>query len=163
MDYHVRNAKMEDLPRIEEIYAFARDFMARNGNPNQWGKSEPAHEQLVQDIMEERLFVIAAQDDFHGVFFFDIGQDPTYAYIENGAWRSNATYGTIHRIAGDGSGGILGAAVSFAKNNIDHIRIDTHRDNHIMQQALAKHGFQKRGIIYVEDGSARIAYDLISE
>ena len=77
MDYHVRNAKMEDLPRIEEIYAFARDFMARNGNPNQWGKSEPAHEQLVQDIMEERLFVIAAQDDFHGVFFFDIGQDLT--------------------------------------------------------------------------------------
>lgn len=37
MDYTVRNAVYSDLPRIDEIYACAREFMAKTGNPNQWG------------------------------------------------------------------------------------------------------------------------------
>jgi RimJ/RimL family protein N-acetyltransferase len=41
---------------------------------------------------------------------------------------------------------------------IPNIRIDTHRDNAIMQHLLEKNGFVKCGIIYVEDGSPRIAY-----
>ena len=36
MNYTVRNAVSEDLPRIEEIYAYARSFMEKTGNPNQW-------------------------------------------------------------------------------------------------------------------------------
>ena len=33
----IRHSKEEDLPRMMEIYAYARDFMAEHGNPNQWG------------------------------------------------------------------------------------------------------------------------------
>lgn len=163
MDYQIRSAETEDLPRIEEIYAYARAFMAENGNPNQWGKNTPQHSKLVQDIRERKLYVMEAEGQIHGVFFFWIGEDSTYAEIEGGTWRSCTPYGTIHRIAGDGSGGILRTAVTFAERQIGHLRIDTHEDNKVMQKALAKQGFRRRGIIYIEDGTARIAYDRLEE
>jgi len=158
--YQIRVAKTEDLPRVEEIYAYARQFMEHTGNPTQWGKTEPQVSQLKTDIAEEKLYVIES-DGIHGVFFFTIGDDPTYARIEDGSWLSDAPYGTIHRIAGDGSGGIVGTAVAFARGKIRHLRIDTHRDNKVMQHVVEKHGFSRRGIIYVSDGSPRIAYEMV--
>ena len=161
MNYTVRPAKLSDLGRIEEIYSYARDCMEKNGNPNQWGKTNPPTAQLRQDIAQNRLFVISDGESIHGVFFFWVGEDPTYQRIDGGAWRSDTPYGTIHRIAGDGSGGILKTAVAFAEGKIGHLRMDTHEDNRVMQSALAKLGFQPSGIIYLEDGSPRIAYDYI--
>ncbi len=163
MEYEIRAARQEDLPRIQEIYALARRFMAETGNPNQWGKHHPPVSQLQEDIQKQDLYVIGDTDGIHGVFYFWIGEDPTYGIICDGSWRSESPYGTIHRIAGDGSGGILKAAVAFGKRKISYLRIDTHADNHVMQKAVAKQGFQRRGIIHLEDGSPRIAYDLLSE
>ena len=163
MDYVIRTALREDLPRIEEIYAYARRFMAETGNPNQWGNTTPRTSLLEDDIEKGLLFVMTHEDQIHGVFYFYIGSDPTYGEIEDGQWRSDTPYGTIHRIAGDGSGGVLAAAVSFGKERINHIRIDTHHDNKIMQKAIAKQGFRRSGIIHLENGSPRIAYDLLVE
>ena len=162
MSYIVRDALPEDLVRIEEIYAYARAFMANHGNPNQWGKTNPPHEWLVDDIEKKLLHVIEDESGIHGVFYFYIGEDPTYGEIEDGAWHSNATYGTIHRIAADGSGGILRTAVEFCKCFSNHIRIDTHEDNKIMQRAIAKQGFSRCGIIHLANGSPRIAYALLT-
>lgn len=163
MEYQIRKAQREDLPRIEEIYAYARKFMAETGNPNQWGKTTPQTSQLEEDIQKGLLFVLVQEDLIHGVFYFYIGADPTYGVIEDGRWRSDTPYGTIHRIAGDGSGGILAAAVNYARKQIDHLRIDTHHDNKIMQRAVVKQGFRRSGIIHLENGSPRIAYDLLTE
>ena len=163
MEYTVRPAQQPDLCRIEEIYAYARAFMEKTGNPNQWGKTHPPAAQLKQDIESRNLFVITDGEAVHGVFFFWIGDDPTYHKIDGGAWRSDRPYGTIHRIAGDGSGGILRTAVEFGRKRIDHLRIDTHADNHVMQTAVTKLGFQYRGIIVTDDGTPRMAYDLLSE
>ena len=162
MTYQVKKAVLPELSRIEEIYAYARQFMADHGNPNQWGKATPPHEQLVRDIEERKLHAVCDESGIHGVFYFSIEEDPSYAVIEDGAWRSTSPYGVIHRIAGDGSGGILRAAVAYAEKQINHLRIDTHRDNYVMQQALAKQGFEKRGIIHIADGSPRIAYDKLT-
>lgn len=161
MEYQIRKAQWKDLPRIEEIYVGARLFMAQTGNPNQWGTTTPQTSQLEADIRNGDLFVMVHEETIHGVFFFYVGPDPTYRVIEDGHWRCETPYGTIHRIAGDGSGGILAAAVCFAKERINHIRIDTHADNKIMQKAIAREGFQRSGIIYLENGSPRIAYDLL--
>ena len=161
MEYEIRKARWEDLPRIEEIYAYARSFMAASGNPNQWGKTNPPAAQLKRDIENRLLFVVTEGEQIHGVFYFYIGEDPTYHTIEDGVWASNTPYGTIHRIAGDGSGGILKAAVEFCSKKICHLRIDTHHDNIVMQRAVEKLGFIRRGIIYIADGSPRIAYDRI--
>ena len=163
MEYIVRSAVWEDLPRIQDIYAQARKFMANTGNPNQWKNNHPPVAQLETDIKRGDLYVITDAQGIHGVFYFFIGEDPTYDKVDGGSWRSDTPYGTIHRIAGDGSGGILGTAVEFGKRHIRHLRIDTHEDNKVMQKALAKQGFRRRGIIYIADGSPRIAYDLLVE
>lgn len=158
MVYLVRKAEVSDLLRIEEIYRHARQFMADHGNPNQWGTSHPPKDQLLKDIQLGDLYVITGEEDIHGVFYFSIGEDPTYASID-GDWRADTPYGTIHRIAGDGSGGILKTAVEFGSSKINHLRIDTHEDNTVMQRAVVKQGFYRCGIIYISDGTPRIAYD----
>ena len=159
MAYSVRKAVKEDLPVIEKIYAYARDFMASTGNPNQWGSTHPPVDQLREDIHQERLYVVWDGEGIHGVFYFWIGDDPTYDIIYDGTWHRMDSYGTIHRIAGDGSGGVLKAAVEFCGNQIDYLRIDTHSDNHVMQKALKKLNFRPCGTIYISDGTPRIAYD----
>ena len=159
----IRKAKLEELDTIMNIFARARAFMAENGNPNQWGTNTPPTHQLIDDIQKGDLYVLVSENVIHGVFYFYIGEDPTYGVIEDGQWRSDTPYGTIHRIAGDGSGGILAAAVAFGKTKINHIRIDTHHDNKIMQKAVAKQGFRRSGIIYLANGDPRIAYDLLTE
>ena len=161
MDYRIRIAREQDLPEILQIYAYARSFMAANGNPNQWGKTNPPRETLEADIAEEKLYVALNGDTICGVFFFYIGEDPTYFKIYEGSWLSAAPYGTIHRIASRGSGGLFAACVEFCLQKCSHLRIDTHGDNHIMQHVVEKAGFQRRGIIYIADGTPRIAYEKI--
>ncbi len=156
----IRLATHEDLQEIEKIYAIARKFMAENGNPTQWGDTHPRREILEKDIDRQNLYVAENREQICGVFLFVIGIDPTYGYIENGSWRSESTYGTIHRIASRGSG-VFAACVEFCRSKCNHIRVDTHADNKPMQHLAEKHGFSRRGIIYVEDGTPRIAYDLI--
>ena len=160
MEYSIRTAKMEDLPVIETIYTRARAFMAENGNPNQWGNTEPPTAQLLEDIRVGDLYVVENDAGIHGVFYFYMGDDPTYEVIHEGSWGSNAPYGTIHRIASDGTGGVFAAALDFCKGKCGHLRIDTHQDNHIMQHVVTKHGFIRRGIIYIADGTPRIAYEI---
>ena len=159
MNYCVRTANREDLPAIEAIYARARQFMKDTGNPNQWGNVNPPVEQLVVDIGRKELFVVTNETGIHGVFYFAMGADPTYARIYDGSWGSDEPYGTIHRIASDGTGGIFSAALAFCKKKTSHLRIDTHQDNRVMQHVVEKHGFARRGIIYIADGSPRIAYE----
>lgn len=160
-DYLIRQAAAEDMDSILCIYARARDFMTASGNPTQWKDGYPGRELLTEDIRKGELYVVENKERICGVFFFHIGEDPTYGYMENGTWRSNDPYGTIHRIASDGSGGIFPVCLEFCRSKIHHIRIDTHHDNKPMQHVVEKHGFSRRGIIYVQDGSPRIAYDLI--
>lgn len=160
MEYTVRKARHEDLHRIEEIYAYARSFMAQTGNPNQWGKTHPPVEQLEKDIEAGKLHVVV-RDEIHGVFYFAWETDPTYLAIFDGDWHSDKPYGVIHRIAGDGSGGILKTAVAFAQEKSEYLRIDTHEENTVMQRALAKLGFRRCGIIHLANGDPRIAYDRI--
>ena len=155
----IRPATWADMEEILEIYAQARRFMAENGNPTQWGQHHPSREMLEEDIILNRLYVVEDAERLCGVFMFVVDNDPTYTYIE-GSWRSHSPYGVIHRIAGVG-GGVFAAALEYCSGIIGHLRIDTHADNKPMQHVVEKAGFSKRGIIYVEDGTPRIAYDRI--
>ena len=40
--------------------------------------------------------------------------------------------------------------------------VDTHADNKVMQHLLESEGFTRCGIIHVEDGTPRIAYQRLS-
>lgn len=136
--------------------------MKQSGNGGQWGDGYPAQELLENDIREQQLYVYTQQNAVHGVFAFILGDDPNYAFIESGSWKNNAPYGTIHRIASDGRvKGVFEACLAACKNWADNIRIDTHANNFVMQHLVEKHGFEKCGIVYMKDGSPRIAYQYI--
>lgn len=156
----IDKANRSDLERILEIYAHARAYMAQNGNASQWGNGYPEKTLLKSDIQKGELYVMKEKGRIFGVFAFIIGADPTYDIIEDGAWFSSDLYGTIHRIASDGSvRGVLDAAVLFCETKIKHLRIDTHENNKIMQYLIEKNGFKKCGRIYADDGTPRIAYE----
>lgn len=156
----IRQAVSTDLQRILQIYAHARAFMAQTGNPTQWGTHFPPQDLLKEDILIGRLYVYETDGQIHGVFAFIVGDDPTYCHIEDGSWISAERYGTLHRVASDGSEhGFLGKCLEFCEQKISHIRIDTHANNQVMQKAIAKNGFQYCGIIYTDDGSPRLAFE----
>ncbi len=156
----IRTACPADLRRILEIYAHARAFMAENGNAGQWGDCFPPEDLLRRDIAAGRLYAVEEDGRVHGVFALIFGPDPTYARIQEGSWLSDSPYGTIHRVAGDGEvRGLFSQILTFCREKTDHLRIDTHADNHVMQHLIVKNGFQRRGMICVEDGTSRIAYE----
>ena len=158
----IRLARIEDLDRAKEIYRSAKAFMVETGNPNQWLDGYPKREMLEDDITKGHLYVMEEDSHIYGVFAFIIGDDATYRVIEGGAWRSDVTYGTIHRIASSGErGGLMHLCMEYCLRQIDYIRIDTHHDNKVMQHLILKEGFQPCGIIYAIDGNPRIAYDYI--
>lgn len=152
-------AKEEDLPRIMEIYDIAKAYMRANGNPNQWNGAYPDPETLRTDIEKQRLYVYKKDGRIHGGFMLLLEEEPTYAYIEDGSWREERPYGTIHRLAGDGEvRGLFAKCVAFCEKKVPYLRADTHFDNHTMQHLLEKNGFERRGIIYLKNGDPRIAY-----
>lgn len=154
----IRRAETGDLDRIMEIYAYARGFMAETGNPNQWIGGYPQRELLETDIENNWLYVMEDDNGIHGVFAFPVREDPTYGHIDGG-WPNDNPYGTIHRIAGDGTvKGIFCQCLNFCADLIDEIRIDTHADNKVMQDAILKNGFIYCGIITGSDGNPRLAY-----
>ena len=45
----IRKTTEQDIGRLMEIYAYARDFMAKTGNPNQWGPTNWPPETLLRN------------------------------------------------------------------------------------------------------------------
>ncbi|MBQ8238650.1 MAG: GNAT family N-acetyltransferase [Oscillospiraceae bacterium] len=159
----VRAATAADLEEIVKIYDHARSFMRACGNMTQWPDSSYPNLASAREDLEKGVIYVAENGGaVVGTFVMMPGPDDTYVCIENGAWRSDAPYGVIHRVASRG-GGVLGAALEYAKTRFDHIRMDTHADNAPMRHLLEKSGFSHRGTIYVSDGTPRMAFDLLKE
>ena len=157
----IQKAVMEDMPRIRPVYAAAREFMAATGNPNQWKKTNPTEEVLTGHIRNGNLYLVLQDELMGGVFAFIPGEDPTYQYIEGG-WHSDAPYAAIHCVAGNGTiRGLFAQCVAFCEKKCGHLRIDTHRDNRIMQRVIERQGFSYCGVIYLANGDPRLAYDRI--
>ncbi len=155
----IRQTILDDLDKAMEIYDDARKHMRENGNPNQWGGGYPNIELIKQDIYDEKSYVCVEDNQILAVFYFNIGSDPTYLNIYQGSWINDEPYGVVHRIAsGNRKKGVASFCLNWCLDKWPNIRIDTHEDNIIMQNFLTKNGFNKCGIIYLEDGAERIAY-----
>lgn len=167
----IRKTALSDIPQLQRVFSVARKFMAQTGNPNQWAESYPSEELLQRDIESGDSFVCISTRLPYGqqrsqgcrqivaTFVLRGGEDPTYREIYNGAWLNNKPYATIHRIASDGTQkGIFGQVLAFTHQRYDTVRIDTHRDNHVMQHLLQKHGFAYCGIIHCWNGDERLAF-----
>ena len=161
----IRKTTEQDIGRLMEIYAYARDFMTKTGNPNQWGPTNWPPETLLRNDIKEGNSYVCTNDNGNviGTFYFIQGKDiePNYREITDGAWLDDSAYGVVHRLASDGSErGIGQFCINWAFAQCGHMRIDTHTDNKVMQKLLTKLGFQRCGIIYViEDNYPRYAYE----
>ncbi len=157
----IKIADFSDLPEIEKIYNDARAFMKASGNGSQWGNGYPAHELLTEDIKGGNLYTVRENEEILGVFFFKVGPDPTYLKISGGEWKNDLPYGVIHRIAVSKNAhgkGVSKFAFEFAFDKCHNVKIDTHRDNIPMQNALLKNGFEYCGVINIDSGEERIAF-----
>lgn len=143
----------------------ARHYMRVNGNLTQWVNGYPSRELVIGDIDHGVSYVGVDEDgELVMAFAFIIGDDPTYALIEDGAWLNQLPYGTIHRLGSTGKyGGILRECVNFCFTKINNLRLDTHSDNKPMQRAAERLGFMRCGIICCQDGTPREAYQLTLE
>lgn len=161
----IRKTRKEDIPQLKQIFATARQFMASNGNPDQWAPSYPSDEQLLNDINSGDSFVVISDSrQIVATFVLRAGIDPTYNIIYKGQWLNDTPYATIHRIASNGHvKGIFRLALLFALNRYDNIRIDTHHDNTVMRNAIMHNGFRYCGIIHCWNGDERLAYQYVKE
>ena len=155
----IRKALETDLAEIDKIYENAKKFMRETGNPNQWNGERPNAQSAWEDMQNGECYVAEENGEIVAVFMFSQRPDPTYATIYDGAWLSDAPYGVIHRLAVVRQGqGIVGGCIDECFSRCQNLRIDTHRDNIPMQRALLKRGFKYCGVIYLENGDERIAY-----
>ncbi|WP_456047489.1 GNAT family N-acetyltransferase [Actinomyces sp.] len=158
----IRIASYDALEFIESPYEHARAFMQANGNATQWPDGYPGRIDAEEDIARGHCFLVANDRDPLAVFAFASGPDETYAEID-GAWRSDADYHVIHRVAAVRGRGIARAIFSFAAEHADYLRCDTHEDNTSMRRTLESFGFREYGTITVANGTERVAYDWIKE
>ena len=156
----IRKATPADLPALREVFAAAKAIMRADGNPRQWAGAYPDDAAVLRDIAGGWGHVLAEGGRIVGYFALIPSPEPTYSHIEGGAWLDDTLpYCVIHRIASvPDVHGVFAATIRYARGICRNIRIDTHRDNKIMQHNLARHGFSYCGIIYLADGDERLAY-----
>ena len=156
---HIRKANEADISVVAAIYENAKKFMRETGNLKQWADGYPNAESARCDVECGVLYVCEEEGEILAVFMFNIGEDKTYNEIYGGAWLDDAPYAVIHRIAVARQGrGVAGFCFSECFNRFPNLKIDTHRDNLPMQRALLRAGFEYCGIIHLENGEERLAY-----
>lgn len=159
----VRKARHSDMAEIMMVMEAAKKIMRQSGNLHQWGEGYPSEEVIEADMDKDGGFVIEDCNRIVGYFAFLPSPEPTYAKIFEGEWLDDEQpYHVVHRIASyPDVHGIFGTVMDFCFSHDTNIRIDTHRDNIIMQHNILKHGFNYCGIIYLLSGDERLAYQKI--
>ena len=155
----IRKATIEDLETILLLIDEGRRKMIAEGNVNQWSGGRPSREMFIKDITEGVCHLVVIDGRPVATFALIEGPDPTYARIYDGEWQNDNPYYVIHRVASlAGVHGIMRTVLNHAFSLTDTIRIDTHNDNVTMRTLLAKYGFSYCGIILLENGDPRLAF-----
>ena len=164
MNRIIREAKPTDMASIMQVMDAAKKIMRQSGNMHQWGEGYPSEAVIMSDIEKDGGFVIVDGSKIVGYFAFLPSPEPTYDKIYDGNWLDEVKpYHVIHRIASlPDAHGIFSSIMDFCFAHDNNIRIDTHRDNAIMQHNIEKHDFTFCGIIYLANGDERLAYQKLN-
>lgn len=167
----IRLSNTNDLEHIMEIIHYAQRYLA-SLNIDQWQDGYPNEERILQDIENQESYVVLDDDQkIIATYMFSTRQEPTYLQIE-GQWLTNDTtvYGVIHRIAVAEhtiNKGIAKQILTHCENElksqeITAMRIDTHMDNKGMQHIVKTLGYSYCGIITLDSGALRLAYEKLT-
>ena len=148
------------MAEIMKVIDAAKKIMRQSGNMHQWGEGYPSEAIIMADMERNGGFVIDDDGKVVGYFAFLSSPEPTYDRIFGGTWLDDTqSYHVVHRIASyPDAHGIFSSIMDFCFSHDANIRIDTHKDNVIMQHNIMKHGFTYCGIIYLANGDERLAY-----
>ena len=166
-----RKAVPADLPGMMNLVHQAQAFMATL-NIDQWQDGYPTREIAEEDVALSRSYAVEIDGEVCATFVLQLGGDKNYDVIERGEWLSgneNRDYLAIHRVAiavASRGRGIAAQMISYAadlarERGLSSLRIDTHEGNVVMRRMLEKNGFTYCGVIYLENGDARVAYERI--
>ena len=156
----IRHTTDYDIETVMRMYDHSRSVMRANGNFTQW-VGYPTRHYVEEDIACGASRIVEKHGIPIGTFAVVPGIEPTYGVIAHGRWIDNVTpYATVHRMAAmPNTHGIADAAFAYSKEHHDHLRVDTHADNHAMRHIMDKEGFVYCGIVFMDDGSPRVAYE----
>lgn len=162
-----RLTKPEEASIVNQIIQDGKTVLKDNQIP-QWQGEYPNINDIYQDIACKQSYVLLQDDVIIGSAALLNGEEPTYRVIQEGEWMTHDTpYMTIHRIAvasdyqNKGLSHQLFAAFDdiALEKGVKSIRIDTHHLNTAMQRLLVSHGYRYCGIIIVQDGTIRDAFE----
>ena len=167
---NLRKAEISDLDAICRIIGEAQAQMARLGI-DQWQNGYPDSATITADIEGGVALVVESAEGVIAYCAVIFGIEPTYARIDCGKWLtdSDSQYVVVHRLAVADCRKRQGIATKILQQ-VEHLarergyesfRIDTHHDNLYMQSICSRLGFVRCGVIYVSDGTPRIAYEKV--
>ena len=167
-----RPATEADLPEITSILQDAKAYLSVH-KVDQWNANYPDRCDVERDISRGECHVLLSCDAVCAVFTLSVQPDEGYDHITDGKWSCDEPYCVIHRCAVSkqcrGSG-MADHIFSHAERltllyGRRSLRVDTHKKNKPMQEALLRNGFQFRGNVLVDapDGHdpRRKAYEKI--
>lgn len=160
MNREIRKAEPADMAEIMQVIEAAKHIMRSSGNLHQWTGNYPSESVITGDMEKGGGHVIVEDEKIIAYFAFLPSPDPTYNIIYDGEWLDNTLpYHVVHRIASyPDKHNIFRDIMDFCFAADRNIRMDTHRDNTIMQHCICKYGFSYCGIIYLANGDERLAY-----
>ncbi|WP_455537802.1 GNAT family N-acetyltransferase [Terrisporobacter sp.] len=161
-----RQSVKSDIPKVMSIIKQAQAYFKEN-NIDQWQNGYPNEGIIDNDIKNEESYVMIKDGEVVATTVISFREELTYKDIIDGKWLTNGEYGVIHRIAVDNNYKGLGIShkiIKYAENlcleqGVHSIKIDTHEENVPMQSLLKKNGFKYCGVIYLEDGAKRVAFE----
>lgn len=162
--YSFELAKSNELAICYNIIEEGRAFQKEQGFV-QWTEAYPNRDTIEADIEKKKGYVIKADKDILGYMCIDFDGEPAYDDI-NGAWRSDAPYAVVHRMAfskkarGKGIADIAFGLIDelCINKGVKYIRVDTDFPNKRMQHILKKNGYVYCGTIVFQNGD-KLAYD----
>lgn len=161
-----RKSTKTDIPQIMSIIQQAQAYFKEH-KIDQWQNNYPNEEGILHDIEKGNSYVMLNAGQIVATTVISFEKEKAYEQIYEGRWLTNGDSGVIHRVAVDhrykGSG-LFHEIIQYTEQicfsqGVHSIKVDTHKENTSMQKALHKNGFQSCGIIYLESGGERIAFE----
>lgn len=163
-----RKADESDISAVMNIIKQAQRYFKGMGI-DQWQNNYPNTETIRNDIDHKHSYVLQKGDKIVATVAVSFDGEKTYDSIYEGKWIAESEYAVIHRIAVDNNHKGIGLSLEIVKDieqicfskGVYSIKVDTHEANLSMQRLLEKNGFRYCGIIYLHDGSKRMAFEKV--
>ena len=170
MDKYYRVATLKDLEQVMEAVEHSREVLRLQGN-GQWQDGYPNRDDFINDINNQRLFVIFDQNNPDNVIALCAltYREEDYHHLYEGAWLTDLPYMVMHRVAikekyqGRGYGKLLFKLFEDQAKleGYRSLRVDTHEGNAIMRHLIAQAGFSYCGKAILTPDKDRMVFEKV--